>query len=256
MRSMIMVTFIFFASFHTSYASMYYFPSGVSEFSYETTTNLTKRIDNLESQFQIVRDYSDDFLSVVLWSLTTIISVTVVLLGLNWFQSSRALKRELESIKLEIESSQEIHHQQALRKISEELDNLKKQINTEATKAADSKLAGTKEAVKQLERRVSHLEYSRLDREVNQWIEDGVLSNAFTTCGDLIKSAIKLHWDWQLSDAIDQMNVILKKIEEDDYRHIETQDILEVEAKVEKIPDTHKTARKALLSSLEALQHR
>ena len=67
----------------------------------------TQRIDiiRLKEQFSIVREYNDDFLTVILWSLGVLMTLTIVLLGFNWFQNSRAIRRDLDSIKTELVSS-------------------------------------------------------------------------------------------------------------------------------------------------------
>ena len=62
-------------------------------------TEALERLKRVEDQFAIIRDYNDDFLAVIYWSLGIIGAMTVVLIGFNWFQNSKLQKREFDSLK-------------------------------------------------------------------------------------------------------------------------------------------------------------
>ena len=65
-------------------------------------TETIERLERVENQFAIIRDYNDDFLAVIYWSLAAVVTVAILLIGFNWFQNSRLQKREFDSLKNEM----------------------------------------------------------------------------------------------------------------------------------------------------------
>lgn len=212
-------------------------------------------IMRLGEQLSVVREYNDDFIAVILWSLGVLLALTIVLLGFNWFQNSRAIKRELGSIKTELESSIALLKQELKHEIDTELENLEKLLDNKAEDTSQKAVDPLKRGLGKLEHKVLMLEYDALEVEVKNWKSQSVLSNALRSSADLIECAIKIGWDWKLSNAIDLMNEVFDQIEAKGVKEsrIDSQDVVQTEAIVETCPSSHKSPRDGLLARLRAL---
>lgn len=213
-------------------------------------------IFGLKEQFSIVREYNDDFLAVVLWSLGVVLTLTIVLLGFNWFQNTRAIRREFDLIKTEIHSSISLSKQDLKYEIQTELEKIEKNLDEKSKIITNKAVAPLKNKLKTLEHEILMLEYERLEAEVKDWKRQIVLSNALRCCSELIQCALKIDWDWKLSSAVDLMNEIFDEIDKQGVKvsGLDAQDIIETEAIIEMCPDSHKSLRDSLLNRLRALQ--
>lgn len=224
----------------------------------ETQTLLNTQqleIIRLGEQLSVVREYNDDFIAVILWSLGVLLALTIVLLGFNWFQNSRAIKRELGSIKIELESAMALSKQELKHEIETELEELEELLDEKAEDTSQKAVAPLIRSLNMLKHKVLMLEYDALEAEVKRWKSKSVLSNALRTSAELIACAIKIGWDWKLSNAIDLMNEVFDSIDAKGVKdsRIDAQDVVDTEAIVETCPSSHKSLRDALLARLRAL---
>lgn len=64
-----------------------------------------ERLKRVENQFEIILNYNDDFFAVIVWALATVVALTVLLIGFNWFQTkkdSESQNRRFDSLRNEI----------------------------------------------------------------------------------------------------------------------------------------------------------
>jgi len=206
----------------------------------------------LKEQFLIVREFNDDFLAIVLWSLSVLLTLTIVLLGFNWFQGSRAIKRELASINTELNSSIEISKQELKYEINGEVEKLEQLLEDKVKRISKQAIEPLKNKIESLEHKILMLEYDSLEADVKNLQENNLLSTAVKSCAELIECAIQIDWDWKLSNAIDLMKGLFDEVDGKGIKEarIDTQDIIEIEAQVKKVPDSHRILRDSLLKRL------
>lgn len=216
------------------------------------SAEIEERISRLEQQFSIVRDYNDDFLAVVLWTLGTVGGLTLLLIGFNWFQSSRTLRRELDALKAELNNLATATSADLSTKIDTHLVALEKKLKPIAAEIAEEKATKLRGNIGWLRSEVLELQYKRLEAESREWLRKDVPNNVLNLWDDLISYAIKLDHDWRISEAIDLLNAALDELKKGTSR-LEAQDLAELEAAVEKLPDTNKSARAALVRRLAEL---
>jgi hypothetical protein len=214
--------------------------------------NESARLDRLEAQFAVVRDYNDDFMSVLIWGLGTVGTIAVVLIGLNWFQSTRALRREFEVLKAELTGSVSEMSAASESKMASSLGELQKKLEASTTKVVDEKVAQLRGGLKGLKSRVLELEFQTIEQQVDHWLKTDVAINAVNTCRELIDCAVEMQEDWRISGAVDKLNESLDALSTRPTRP-EAMELSELEAAVERIPASLKGAKSALLTRLSKL---
>jgi len=178
-------------------------------------------IATLRAQLQIIRDYNDDFLSTVHWSLATVFTVVALLIGFSWYANFRLSARERAALKQELQGS-----------LREEIANLQQQLQTDVEsrftsfKAEAEKLHGTitksatsageaaaqklKEPIASLRQDVYSLKIDVLEMEAEKWEAQKVLSNAFDRYIEIIPLAKRTGGGYILTSALDNINRLLK----------------------------------------------
>lgn len=204
-----------------------------------------RRIDSLEAQLSVISEYNDDFLSLVVWSLSTVGAITIVLIGFNWFQSNRALKKEFDALQTELSQRLAADKVEMLTKIDAKLGELEKSIKQIAADAAMKHVGALKP-------RILELEFNAHEKDYEHWMEKAVPGNALTATREMLACSIEVDWDWRISSALECIHSVLDLARKGGKR-MELQDLAEIEAVVATIPDSNKTARMALLKKLASL---
>jgi hypothetical protein len=215
----------------------------------QNASRLQERMTRVEDQLSVIREYNDDLLSIVAWSLGTVAGIAVVLIGFNWFQSSRTLNAEFSALREDFLASLNKTTTEQVTRIEDTIAETKKEMKAAATEVVEEKLKRIRGSISWLTSEVRELNFKSLRDEVKHWIERPVPSNAVGTSGELITCAIKLDQDWRISEAVDLLNESLDLLSKDGNR-LETQELSELEAIVEQLPASHKTTKAVLLQRL------
>lgn len=223
-----------------------------------TTSNveLVDRVSRLENQFTIVRDYDNEFISIVLWSLGTVLTITLVLIGFNWFQSNRALKNEIESLRGEIKTLSAAESASLGNHIDTRLSELDQKLRNIAAEVIQEDLRKLKVKIYSVEISLMELQFKSYRGEVDNWLTGPlpVPVNAVTASGNLLECAINLGsgYEFRISEAIDKLNLSLNRLVSNS-DHLDADDIAELQKVIEKIPDDYKIPRAALLARLVSI---
>jgi hypothetical protein len=221
------------------------------------TNELQNRVIQVENQLSIIRDYNDDFMSVILWSLGTVAGIALILIGFNWFQSTRTLKAEFGALKEEFMASLNKTSEEQNTKLNSKISGIEKEIASVSAKVVDEKLNTVRGNISWLSSEIRELQYKNIESAVKYWQERSVPANAVTHSGDLISCAIRMDNEipdneWRISDAVDILQKSLDLLIEEKAR-LDTQELTDLEAIVNQLPKAHKTARAVLLSRLQEM---
>ena len=171
------------------------------------------RLDRLEATVELIREYNDDFMSVVLWSLGAVVGLTILLAGFNSFQNNRMLQRELESVRSELKALIASQVSEAERPLAQRIDarlsevesQLKKTVETTVTKAT-APLIGK---VDDIGNRLGNIEFASHKAEFDHWLTKGVPSNACSKAAQLIDKAVDLHNEYDISQSLNLLSTAL-----------------------------------------------
>lgn len=216
-----------------------------------------ERIDRLETSLQIVRDYNDDFLNVVLWSLTAVFGLAVFLVGASWFQSNRILRSEVEALRSELHGLVETRISEVespLReKVAQAIEEQSKAIDSAASAAANRALVPLASSVHNLQQRLNELKYDALEAEVEKWLQKRVLSNALSAATKMVATGVSMDHQFFVDRALDRVDSILNDLLANS-KKLDAMDANETERILQSLGDPHMTARNAILEKLRKLQ--
>lgn len=152
------------------------------------------QIEILKNQINLITSYQDKLLSTVYWSLGGIITLTVLLIGFNWFINVRNQDKEIENLKNIIKN-----------KINDAEFDLKKDVYS----SLDTRI---KTAVSLLERKVIYLEIDISEQKCEKWILKKVYANALREQSNILKLLSQINSNYRTSLAFEKITEILELI--------------------------------------------
>lgn len=105
------------------------------------------RLERVEIQLSVIRDYNDDFLAVIGWALGIVGTMTVVLIGFNWFQNSKLQKREFDSLKNEMIGMIHSQFNESSSKLNARLANLDNDISKRVENIVKPEISNIKQVL-------------------------------------------------------------------------------------------------------------
>jgi hypothetical protein len=205
---------------------------------------LEKRVDRIEAQLAIIRDYNDDFLSTVHWSLGVVSTMTLILLGFSWFSNFRILDREKEALRGELTTflSLRLKELEASldKKNLDELTLLRQKVG-ETTKAAiASSLAPVEARLDGLRDQVLDLRFSEAKGEYQEWCRQKVLTNQCRAARRMLELAEEMRYGYYINEALDKLIESLKALALAGGR-LEALDVSELSTALSVVPSSHST---------------
>lgn len=220
--------------------------SGSTQQADERVRSDAQRLDVLEKQFEVVREYNDDLLATVYWSLGTIVTIAALLMGFGWFTNFRLVEREKAALQQELEAA--ISSQ--LREIESRLkEELAKSASEAERKAVESGKTVVSNATRDLQGQLSELRgmvhdlrFDAAEAEVSKWLDKKVLTNATRSAATLVFIAKQTADSYRISSALDKLLEVLQRLNADAHSTLETYDIREIEATVAQLVSDYPTS--------------
>ncbi len=231
-----------------------YIPISVQAQSNKQLEAIDHRVELLEKQFGVVRDYNDDFLATVYWALGTIAAIAILLTGFGWFSNFRLFEREKASLREELE--------RALASQIKELSNELRDMLASGTAGAETKAAQSAKAVastavsalqsdvNSLRSMVYDLQFDAAEAEVSKWLDRKVFTNAVRSANDQVNIAHKIGDSYRISGSLDQLLDVLKRLNSDSPSRLETYDLMAIEATVASLANSYPTSIGAIQKQL------
>lgn len=178
--------------------------------------NLKETISLLKVQIASMESFQDTLISTVHWSLGTIFSLALVLIGYNWFSSVRAYEKEKKTFELELKSNLKVELEKAksevqlmAEKLNSGLDeNIDEKISS-LRSFYDSRLSSTQNSIS---KNVFYLEYNLRELERFNWKKQQVYPNCLSSSLELLLISNKLKEDWRTSRTLGFIEEDLKSI--------------------------------------------
>ena len=136
-------------------------------------------LELLNNKVDIMSEYNDRLMSTVQWTIGTVITVLIVILGANWFTTYRQISADVETFKaatlLNITKESELTKDQLKEMFDTKLSNFEKRMN--------SSIRAQHACMNQ---EIVDLRICQLGDEANIWEEKGIWANAITNYIDII----------------------------------------------------------------------
>lgn len=183
---------------------------------------------SLKIELRLIKSFQDNLLSTVYWSLGTLASIAVLLVGFGWFANFRIYERDRAALLQELKNertqrSKELErHRDELERARAELSReLGSQVAIETARLEESipKLIAQKtdDTFKELkehhqrERAALHhktdeLAISILELEYKYWSKEGVHQNALTSASSILRKVLMMKSDWYVASALESIH--------------------------------------------------
>ena len=229
----------------------------------DTELELAKiQIVKLTAQVDAMNKFQTDLLTTVYWSLGTLITVAIFLIGYSWFSNFRVYERDKLSLKSElsanINSDMEHIRSEFSQKTVEFKNEVKDQVNESIRSEIDTLDRKINKYRNESKSEFLWLEKNLIEMERDKWREKKVLSNAFRASAKLLKNAILLESNWSVSAALDSLledlNAILKQTNPS--THLDSDDIQRAVKIIEQVDSSHALIIKTIKEKISSTTSR
>lgn len=189
--------------------------------------NRSESISLLQAELDLTKSFQDKLLSTVYWSLGTIATLAVLLVGFGWYTNFKVYERDKRVLVEEINSLTKIELEKLRVAVDSHRNESSKLISEQIKKETNETWAPLEKQVKLLEDSFNKRIESRINEvqlnlfilaadlkevEREKWIRQGVLSNALACSVEILKYAIHTLGRFQIARALDFVNEDLDKI--------------------------------------------
>ena len=184
-----------------------------------TDSSRKEEILILKTQLQATLEFQQQLLSVVLWSLGSIIALAIGLAAFNWYSSKISYERELEALSRENQGFQSelkalVQHEvdQKASTLLERLDHRQVAIESAVKKNLEKQLNELKLRIGHIEKNMVTLEYNDTERKAEAALAEKRYSLAVYQYAELILVSIRQGSDYyEATEIIDRIREILDK---------------------------------------------
>ena len=172
-------------------------------------------ISVLQAQLDTSREYSERLNNTVYWSLGVLVTIAILLIGYNWFANFRIYERDKNALLQQLNNSIEARLQQI--KNTLDTDFLTKyekmsESNADAAKLHSESVTHTiSKSVGKFERQILMLRFQSSNAEARYWELKGVNANVLTQYKQMLKLAIELNAEHEISYSLEGLSDMLKK---------------------------------------------
>lgn len=172
------------------------------------------RAEEPPTQVKILREYTDQLLATVRWTIGIAITLTVFIAGLGWYANFRIHERDRQAMKADLLdelgeltresfSSQDQHISTKLNEYSQQVEAHKTEFDERIKSSIEEALAQVDDEIQSLRRQVLVLNYELLKQKAEFWRAKGVQTNVLRTHMSMLGLAGQLGWDWRMSKALE-----------------------------------------------------
>ncbi|WP_041059980.1 hypothetical protein [Vibrio owensii] len=177
---------------------------------------LKETISLLKVQIASMESFQDTLISTVFWSLGTIFSLALILIGYNWISGVRAYEKEKKIFELELNSNLKVE----LEKAKSEIQLLAEKLNSGLNENIDEKISSLRSFYDtrlsltndSISRKIFYLEYNLRELERIEWSNQKVYNNCLSSSLQLLLISNELKEDWRISRALGFIEEDLKLI--------------------------------------------
>lgn len=174
----------------------------------------------LKAQLQEMRSHDSDLLVTVLWALGGVVSVTVLLAGINGFISIRVYDRDKLAMQRDLRSFVDIELSASKLKSLEEVRSFQAQVSADLKTNQDLTLTSIEKSTKAqitslgdvLQNKIGVLsedlmsaQYDLQKMEADNWVGKKAFNNAFRCHIDMLKLSVKLDNQYMLGRDLESL---------------------------------------------------
>ncbi|GLH75085.1 hypothetical protein GETHLI_35880 [Geothrix limicola] len=217
------------------------------------------RLNKVETTVSVIRDYNGTFMSVIIWSLSTVGTIAFALIGFSWFTNIRMIQRDIQTLRDELIAILGEKAAEAQQINSENMSLKSKEIleitTSAAEKMSNAATAQIKSQISNAIKRIGELEYLNIKKDIILWNEKHVYANSCSAASELLEKSLTLNSDYYVEESIDILRDSLEKMEHDN-EIADAATVRQLEGTINKLGADLKTSKLALLSQLIRISSR
>lgn len=201
-------------------------------------------------EIEVMKQYDQDLLETVYWSLGALLTIAVLLIGFGWFANFKVYERDKESIRRDlnsfiqsefksIQNSVESKIKSEFESVESKISELSLSVFDENIKDVNGLIGNNSRNIDSIKTDIVKFKYELLEIEAKSYQEKGSLTNAFRSQSRIIPIVLNTSYSWQVSFTLDKMQSLLVEMIEKKEVYLDADDIHAVTKILDSIEDEH-----------------
>jgi hypothetical protein len=167
----------------------------------DQSTQNKNKIERIELQLQFMEKYDSRLISTVYWSLGTVVTIAILLVGFGWFANFRIHERDKSAMMQEINGQFATEKSDLEEYIRNEIEKTNKEIKDVINISVEIKREFKNEMLTQ------KITLEKMESE--QWEEKGVLANSLDCELRILNIVVGMDWSWRISNTVDRIEKLI-----------------------------------------------
>ncbi|MCP4116919.1 MAG: hypothetical protein GY737_16255 [Desulfobacteraceae bacterium] len=217
----------------------------------------TEEVQLLKTQIKMIEGYENQFISIILWSLSAVIAMALGLSAFNWYTSKTSYERDVQSLrqenkalKAELLARLKSETDVASKSLSKGLSDRQAEIEVVVTKNLNAKLAIQSSQLAGHKQEILELRYSITKKEAEEAIESKDYSQGIYTYCKLLEITVQKNIVYQVNEILDEIGVILDKIE----TSLSSYYVTEIVESLRRLPEKYQTVVENIILKVNKAQ--
>ncbi len=220
----------------------------------QNSDNASQEIQLLHAQLKATKEYQEQFISIIQWSLSAVLAMALGLAAFNWYTSKLSYDRDIKSLRVENKS---FHNDLSLQikeeltkssaKLLGELETREKSIKSAAVNAIKPDLDALNSKISSQKRTLLNLEYDFKEQQAINAVENKRYSWAIREYCYLLKISVRQgSAHYQVGDILDEIGDLLVKPE----ISLSADDVTDAISALNSLPEKYKNAANNLVPKI------
>ena len=213
----------------------------------QETVPMVSQIQSLEGQVILLDQINGKILNTIYWALGGLISVFILIIGLNFFQNYSLNKRKLDEIKKEMENDLKKEVYKIKEQNKKDLNIIDLKIKSIIKSEASTLLSKLEEEIKKIKRDYSEIKRENLIRSAFEHKgrgENGYILKIIL----VIEIAIKKDWNWLINESLDLIEECLN----DGYKNSDS--LMDLQKALDKLTPLFSRKKESIESKMNLLK--
>ncbi|QCF24595.1 hypothetical protein [Hydrocarboniclastica marina] len=205
----------------------------------------------LTAQIASMENYQSQLISIVIWSLSSVIAMALGLAAFNWYTSKVSYEREMQALNQESDAKlQEMHSalktsvDEYSKKLVADLDSKSDEIKNAAIKEIQKRIESLTLSLKEQKSRILKLEYDNKERLAEEAMGKGRLEWSVYQYCDLLAISVEQGSDhYQVGEILDEISKAL----DDPKISMSSDDVSRTIAALKNLPKRHQAAAENII---------
>ena len=206
----------------------------------QETVPMVSQIQSLEGQVLLLDQINGKILNTIYWALGGLISVFILIIGLNFFQNYSLNKRELDEIKKEMKNDLKKEVYEIKEQNKRSFNNIELKIKSIIKSEVSTSLNRLEEEIKEIKR--ENLIRSAFEHKSKR--ENGYILNLIS----VLEMDIKKDYDWLINESLDLIEECLN----DGYKN--SDNLMDLQKTLDKLTPLFSRKKKNIESKMSLLK--